>query len=73
MIQNNQELEVTLERIERFQKIVEKLREVETNSRNYKLSAGGFLSEIDWMKLEVRKYLSNHPSELIKQIAEGGP
>ena len=71
MIQNNQELEATLERIERFQKIVEKLREVETNPRNYELSAGGFLAEIDRMKLEVRKYLSIHPSELIEQIAKG--
>ena len=58
MIQNDQELETTLERIERFQKQVEKIREVETNSRNYKLSAGGFLAEIGQMNLEVRKYLS---------------
>ena len=71
MIQNNQELETTLERIERFQKIVEKLKVFETNPRNYELSAGGFLAEIDLMKLEVRKYLSIHPSELIEQIAEG--
>ena len=71
MIQNNQELEATLERIERFQKIVEKIREVETNPLNYELSAGGFLAEIDRMKLEVSAYLSIHPSELIKQIAEG--
>ena len=62
MIQNNQELEATVERIERFQKQVEKIREVETNPRNYELSAGGFLAEIDQMKLEVREYLSIHPS-----------
>ena len=71
MIQNNQELETTLERIERFQKQVEKIREVETNPLNYELSAGGFLAEIDRMKLEVSAYLSIHPSELIKQIAKG--
>ena len=57
MIQNNQELETTLERIEHFQKIVEKLKVFETNSRNYKLSAGGFLAEIDRMNLEVLHYL----------------
>ena len=62
MIQNNQELEATLERIERFQKIVEKLKAFETNRRNHELAAGGFLAEIDWMKLEVREYLSIYPS-----------
>ena len=68
MIQNNQELEATLERIERFQKQVEKIREVETNPRNYELSAGGFLAEIDRMHLELVEYLSTHPSELIRLI-----
>ncbi len=57
MIQNNQELEATLERIEHFKKIVEKLKAFETNPRNYELSAGGFLAEIDRMNLEVRYYL----------------
>ncbi|MCY3742062.1 MAG: hypothetical protein OXH00_13690 [Candidatus Poribacteria bacterium] len=71
MIRNNQELEATLERIEHFQKIVEKLKAFETNLRNYELSAGGFLAEIDQMNLEVREYLSIHPSKLIEQIAEG--
>ena len=72
MIQNNQELEATLICIRHFQKQVEKLREVETNPQRYRLSAGGFLAEIDRMNLEVREYLSIHPSELIEQIAEGG-
>ena len=71
MIRNKQELEATLERIEHFQKIVEKLKAFETNPRNYELSAGGFLAEIDRMNLEVREYLSIHPSELIEQIAKG--
>ena len=60
MIQNSQELEATLERIERFQKIVEELKAFETNPRNYELSAGGFLAEIDRMNLEVKAYLSIH-------------
>ena len=57
MIQNNQELKATLDRIERFERQVEKLRQVETNPRNYELSAGGFLVEIDRMNLEVQCYL----------------
>ncbi len=71
MVQNAQELEATLRRIRPFQKQIEKLREVETNPQNHRLSAGGFLAEIDRMNLEVRGYLSIHPSELIEQIAEG--
>ena len=57
MIQNNQELKATLDRIERFERQIEKLRQVETNPRNYELSAGGFLAEIDRMNLEVQHYL----------------
>ena len=53
MIQNNQELETTLARIKHFQRQVEKLREVETNPQNYRLSAGGFLAEIDRMNEEA--------------------
>ena len=66
MIQNSQELEATLARIRHFQKQVKKLREVETNPQNYRLSAGGFLAEIDRMNLEVWEYLSIHPRELAK-------
>lgn len=70
MIQNNQELEATLTRIKYFQKQIEKIREVETNPQNYRFSVGGFLAEIDRMNLEVREYLSIHPSELVEQVAE---
>ena len=69
MIRNDQELEATKERIGYFQQQVEKLRQVETNPQNYRLSAGGFLAEIDRMNLEVREYLSLHPSELKGQAA----
>jgi hypothetical protein len=34
------------------------LRRVETNPVNDRLSASGFLAEIDRMQLEVREYLS---------------
>lgn len=64
MIANDQELEVTLERIRRFQAQVSHLRKVETNPVNYRLSASGFMAEIDRMQLEVREYLSLHPAEL---------
>lgn len=70
MIQNNKELEVTLARIRHFQRQIEKLREVETNPQNYRHSVGGFLAEIDRMNLEVREYLSIHPSEVVEQVAE---
>ena len=70
MIQNDQELKATLNRIEYFQKIVENLKAFETNPRNYELSAGGFLSEIDRMNLEVAEYLSVHSTELIKPIID---
>ncbi len=70
MIKNNHELETTLARIRYFQKQIEKIRVVETNPKNYRLSVGGFLAEIDRMNLEVREYLSVHPSELVEQVAE---
>ena len=69
MIQNDQELEATKERIAYFLQQVEKLRQVESNPQNYRLSAGGYLAEIDRMNLEVREYLSLHPSELKGQAA----
>ncbi len=69
MIRNGQEFEATLERIRRFQRQVENLRQVETNPQNYRLSAEGFLAEIDRMNLEVREYLLVHPSELTEQAA----
>ena len=40
------------------------LRNVETNPVNDRLSASGFLAEIDRMQLEVREYLSLLPAEL---------
>jgi len=64
MIANDQELQMTLERIARFQKQLAHLRRVEKNPANYRASASGFLAEIDRMQLEVREYLSLHPTEL---------
>ena len=64
MIRNDQELEASLERIRYFQQQVEKLRQAEKNPQNYRLSAGGYLAEMDRMNLEVREYLSLHPGEI---------
>ena len=61
MIKNDQELETTLERIRHFQAQLAHLRRVETNPANHRLSASGFLAEVDRMQLEVREYLSVPP------------
>ena len=63
MIQNEQEYRTALQRIDRFQRQVEQLRKTEANPNNYRLSAGGFLAELDRMQLEVREYLWSHPAE----------
>lgn len=64
MIKNDQELQGTLNRIERFRRQVIHLRQVESDPTTYKLSAGGFLAEIERMNFEVYEYLSLHPSDL---------
>ncbi len=69
MIRNDQELAATQGRIKHFREQIEKLRQVETNPHNYHLSAGGYLVEIDRMNLEVREYLSLHPSEIKEEAA----
>ena len=64
MIENDQELQTTLERIAGFQRQLAHLRRVERKPANYHLSAGGYLAEIDRMNLAVREYLTTHPAEL---------
>ena len=58
MITSDQEMEATVDRIRDFQDDLARLRKVETNPVNYRLSSSGFLAEIDRMQLEVREYLS---------------
>jgi hypothetical protein len=65
MIANDRELQVAMDRISRFQAQVAHLRKVEANPVNYHASVSGFLAEIDRMQLEVREYLSLHPTELV--------
>jgi len=68
MIRNDMELETTLERIQHFQAQLAHLRKVETQPVNYRLSASGFLAEIDRMQLEVREYLSLPADELAAAV-----
>ena len=63
----------TLERTARLQRQVTPLRQVESNPTNYHLSVSGFLTKIDRMNLEVREYLSCHPSEVQSTQAERYP
>lgn len=63
MINNDNELEVTLARIRRLQGQLALLRKTETNTTNYRLSASGFIAEVDRMQLDVREYLSS-PADL---------
>ena len=64
MINNNQELQTTQQRIRQLEQMVAQIRQTETNSENYRMSAAGFLIEIDRMNLEIRDYLW---SDLSKQ------
>lgn len=58
MISNDSELTVTLDRIRRLQDQLALLRQTEINPVNFRLSASGFIAELDRMQLEVREYLS---------------
>jgi hypothetical protein len=64
MIKDDQELEITLQRVAHFQRQAAQLRKMETNPENYRLSVKGYLVEIDRMQLEVRDYLWFHPREV---------
>lgn len=65
MITNDLQLKTTLERITWFQEQVTHLRKTEANPVNYRASVSGFLAEIDRMQLDVREYLSMHPTEVV--------
>jgi hypothetical protein len=64
MFRNDREREATQERIRHFQAQVAHSRKVEKNPVTHRLSASGFLAEVNRMQLEVRDYLALHPSEL---------
>lgn len=57
-ITTDAELEATLDRIRHFQSQLVRLRQLETDPVAYRLSASGFLAEVDRMQAAVREYLS---------------
>jgi hypothetical protein len=62
MIQTDQELKATQERIVYFEGLVAQFR-VTTSPQEFKLMAGGFLDEIEKMHAEVMGYLGRHATE----------
>lgn len=62
MIQTDQELKATQERIVYFEGLVAQFR-VTTSPQEFKLMAGGFLNEIEKMHAEVMGYLGRHATE----------
>ena len=69
MIQTQHEYETTPERIALFRRQVEHLRKTETNPNDYRLSASGYLAELDRMLLEIREFLWSHPAELTGAVS----
>lgn len=63
MIQNDIELQCTLERIAWFCNVVKQMRVTEMNLQNFRSMSGGFLAEIEKMNKEVIEYLKRHSSE----------
>ena len=63
MIKNDKELEITQERIRQLERQVALIRKTETTGENYRMSAAGYLAEIDRMNLEIRDYLWSVPTE----------
>ena len=66
MIANDQQMKTTLDRITWFQEQAAHLRRSESNPANYRAAVSGFLAEIDRMQLDIREYLSTHPTELVE-------
>ncbi|HWX19094.1 MAG TPA: hypothetical protein VN578_04205 [Candidatus Binatia bacterium] len=66
MIKTEQEFDAASERVCHFLRQVAQLRKTESNPVNYRMSAAGFLAEIDRMNLEIRDYLLSHPTEAAK-------
>ena len=62
MIQTDQELKATQERIAYFERLVAQFR-VTTSPQEFKLMTGGFLDEIEKMHPEVMEYLGRHATE----------
>jgi hypothetical protein len=64
MIQNDQELKATQERILYFEGLVAQFR-VTTTAPEFELMSGGYLAEVEKMNAEVLDYLRRHPTQTI--------
>jgi hypothetical protein len=62
MIRNDQEMEVTQERILYFQRLLAQLR-VTARPEEFALVASGYRAEIQRMQDEILEYLTRHASE----------
>lgn len=62
MIQNDQELKATQERMTYFEGLVAQFR-VSTSPVEFELMAGAYLAEIEKMHADVMEYLKRHASE----------
>jgi hypothetical protein len=69
MIETDQELETTQERVREFERQVAQIRKTEIDPENFRMSVSGFLAEIDRMNLDIRDYLWSHPGAGIKPVS----
>ena len=67
MIKNDRELEITQGRILQLERQVAQIRKTETNGENHRMSAAGFLADIDRMNLEIPEYLCSPPNSRPRQ------
>lgn len=68
MIQHNQEMEATHERIAYFQRLLAQLR-VTARPEEFALVASGYRAEIQRMQQEILDYLMRHESESLTREA----
>ena len=66
MIQDDQELQVTRERIAYFERLLAQLR-VTARPQEFPSLASGYRAEIERMQAEVHAYLTRHVSESVRE------
>lgn len=64
MIQNDQELKTTQERVAYFEGLVAQFR-VTVAAPEFDLMPGGYLAEIEKMNTEILQYLRRHPTQTV--------
>jgi hypothetical protein len=70
VIQNDQELEGTKQRIAYFQQVLAQLR-VTATPQEFPLVASGYRAEIERMQSDVLEYLTRHVTEPVSASASG--